>query len=65
MTITLPADLERDLAERAELLGVEPCEVVRRAVARFLYVEPELQAELDFWQQLSWQAWSTVEESLK
>jgi predicted transcriptional regulator len=65
MTITLPADLERDLTQWAEQLGVAPDEVVRRAVARILYIEPELQAELDFWQQLSWQAWSTVVESLK
>jgi predicted transcriptional regulator len=65
MTITVPEELERDLAQRAEQLGVEPVEVVRRAVARFLYVEPELQAELDVWQRASWKAWATVEESLR
>jgi predicted transcriptional regulator len=65
MTITLPADLERDLAQRAEQLGLEPDEIVRRAVARFLYVEPELQTELDYWQRLGWKAWATVEDSLK
>jgi predicted transcriptional regulator len=65
MTITVPEELERDLAQRAEQLGVEPVEVVRRAVARFLYVEPELQAELDDWQRASWKSWATVEESLR
>lgn len=38
MTITLPADLERDLTQWAEQLGVAPDEVVRRAVARILYI---------------------------
>jgi predicted transcriptional regulator len=65
MTVTLSADLERDVTQRAEQLGVERDELVRRALSRFLSVEPELQAELDFWQNLSWKAWATVEESLK
>ena len=65
MTITVPEELERDLTQRAEQLGVEPAEIVRLAVARFLYVEPELQAELDDWQRASWKAWATVEESLR
>ena len=65
MTITVPEELERDLTRRAEQLGVEPDEVVRRAVARFLHVEPELQAELDDWQRATWKAWATVEESLR
>lgn len=65
MTITLPTDLERSLTDRAEQLGVEPEEIVRRAVAQFLYLEPELQAELAFWQQLGCEALNTVEESLK
>jgi predicted transcriptional regulator len=65
MIITVPEELERDLSRRAEELGLEPDEVVRRAVARFLYVEPELQAELDDWQRATWKAWTTVEESLR
>lgn len=65
MTITVPEDLERDLTRRAEELGVEPGEIVRRAVARFLYLEPELQAELEDWQRASWKAWAVVEESLR
>lgn len=65
MTITVPEELERDLTRRADELGLEPTEVVRRALARFLYVEPELQAELDDWQRASWKAWAIVEESLR
>jgi predicted transcriptional regulator len=65
MTITLPPELERDLTQRAEQLGIEPSEIVRRAVAKFLYIEPELQAELDDWQRASWEAWALVEESLE
>ena len=65
MTITVPEDLERDLTRRAEELGVELAEVVRQAITRFLYVEPELQAELAMWQQMGWNAWDKVEESLR
>ena len=65
MTITVPEELERDLTQRAEQLGVEPAEIVRLAVARFLYVEPELQAELAEWQQMGWNAWDKVEELLR
>jgi hypothetical protein len=65
MTITLPADLERDLSDRAEQLGVQPDDVVRWALVRFLYVGPELQAELDDWQRAGQKAWAVVEESLK
>ena len=65
MTITVPEELERDLTRRAEELGVEPAQIVRWAVARFLYIEPELQAELDDWQRASWKAWALVEESLR
>jgi predicted transcriptional regulator len=63
MTLSVPEELERDLTRRAQELGLEPSEVVRRAVARFLYLEPDLEAELEDWQRATWKAWATVEES--
>jgi hypothetical protein len=61
MAITLPPELEPDLIQRAQQLGWAPAEVVRLAVVRFLYLDRDLQAELDFWQELSWRAWTTIE----
>jgi predicted transcriptional regulator len=65
MTFTLSSELERDLVESAQQLGVSPEEMVRRAVAWFLQAEPELSAELSDWQRMTWKAWDTVEESLR
>jgi hypothetical protein len=65
MAITLPQELEEDVLHRAEQLGVEPAEIVRRALVQFLHAEPELEAELRFWQQHGQEAWATVEESLR
>ncbi|MBO0699009.1 MAG: ribbon-helix-helix protein, CopG family [Zavarzinella sp.] len=65
MSITLPENLEQSLARRAELLGLPVEELVRRAVSWYLQVEPELEVELRDWQQMTWHAWATVEESLR
>jgi len=65
MTFNLTEDLEHQVAERAEQLGVSPDEVVQRAVTWFLDIEPELRAELRDWPRMNWKAWDTVEESLR
>ena len=65
MTITLNEELERDICQRAEQLGVSADELIRRAVSRFLDVDPQLKAEMEEWQRMTWDAWAKVEESLK
>ena len=65
MTITLTDDLERQVTERAEQLGIPPDEVVRRAVAWYVQADPDLWAELKEWQAATWRAWGAVEESLR
>ena len=65
MTITLADDLEKDLIRRAEELGIPPEELARRAVARYLWLDPELEAEMLGWQRMTWNAWAKVEESLQ
>jgi predicted transcriptional regulator len=65
MTIQLATDLERELTERADELGIAPEELVRRAVNWFLHVEQDLSAEIQDWQRMTWSSWNSVEESLK
>ena len=65
MTINLPAELKRDLLERARELGVTVDDVIGWALVRELYVDRELQTEFDDWQRTSWEAWAKVEDSLR
>ena len=65
MTITLTSDVERELSERADELGIPADELVRRAVNWFLHVEQDLSAEMREWEQMTWNSWGAVEESLK
>jgi hypothetical protein len=65
MTITLNSELEQGLSDRAKELGLPPEELVRRAVAWFVQIDPALQVELQEWQQRTWNAWDMVEESPK
>ncbi|HEX3147493.1 MAG TPA: hypothetical protein VHR66_05380 [Gemmataceae bacterium] len=62
MTITLASELERDVVDRAEQLGVPADEVVRRAVKWFLELDTDFQRELQDWQRMTWKAWDIVEE---
>jgi hypothetical protein len=62
MTITLASELERDIVDRALQLGIPADEVVRRAVTWFLQIDPQLQAEIQDWQSMTWNAWSLIEE---
>jgi hypothetical protein len=65
MAITLTDELERDVLKRANQLGVPPNELVRRAMTWFFQMEPDLAEELRDWQQMTWNSWATVEESLQ
>jgi hypothetical protein len=65
MAITLTEELERDVLQRANLLGLPPDELVRRAMAWFFQMEPDLAEELREWQQMTWNSWAKVEESLQ
>jgi predicted transcriptional regulator len=63
MTITLDNELEQQVSENAERLGVTPEEYIRRAVSWYSEPEPELALELAEWQAASRKAWAMVEES--
>lgn len=64
MTLTLTDELEQVVIQTAERLGISRDEFVRRAVTWFLRAEPDIQAEFEDWQQMTWKAWDMVEQCL-
>jgi hypothetical protein len=61
MTVTIPADLEKAVAERAEHDRITVDEFVREALVGRLRLDPELLDELKAWEEISDEALRKVE----
>lgn len=62
MTITIPADIERQLAARAERERTNIETVVHQALAWYLQTDPDIVDELEAWQEVRDEALKLVED---
>jgi predicted transcriptional regulator len=62
MTVVLPADLERALAETARARQRPVDELVQDALRWYLHIDPALWDELDAWQEVRDEALNLVED---
>ena len=62
MTISIPPDLERALAERAQQRQIGVDEFVHQALLWYLQADADLQDELDAWQEVRDEALRLVED---
>jgi predicted transcriptional regulator len=62
MTVTIPPEIEHDLAARAERDQTSVESVVRQALAWYLQTDPETIDELEAWQEVRDEALRLVED---
>jgi predicted transcriptional regulator len=61
MTVTIPPEIEHDLATRADRDQISVEAVVRQALAWYLQTDPETVDELEAWQEVRDEALRLVE----
>ena len=63
MVISLSADVEQSLKDRAQRLHRSVDDLVNEAVAWYVRLDPDLIDELNAWQEVRDEAWETAEGS--
>ncbi len=62
MTISIPAELEKALLNRAQERQISLDELIREALDWYLQLDPALQDELEAWQEVRDEALGLAEE---